>query len=127
MNKQTVLKAVIALIAGITVLTAAPRSAAPRDYRTRASAGAEDGAEVYKRDCLACHGKEGKGDGPAAVAFSPRPGDLSDAERMSAFTDSELKEIVTNGKGNMPGFSELLTPEELDAVLAYVGTLSGER
>lgn len=32
---------------------------------------------VYRRYCAACHGVEGRGDGPAAVALTPPPTDLT--------------------------------------------------
>jgi len=31
------------------------------------------GEKSYRRHCASCHGKDGAGDGPAAVFFSPRP------------------------------------------------------
>jgi mono/diheme cytochrome c family protein len=81
------------------------------------------GKEVYERQCLACHGTEGKGDGPAAAAF-PRLPDLSDAERMNSVTDEVLLELIRDGVGAMPGFGKLLQPEELVAVRDYVRSLS---
>jgi len=33
--------------------------------------------EMYLRYCASCHGKDGKGDGPAAAAFTPKPTDLT--------------------------------------------------
>jgi mono/diheme cytochrome c family protein len=35
------------------------------------------GAEMYKSYCSACHGKEGKGDGPAASALKAAPANLT--------------------------------------------------
>ena len=36
-----------------------------------------DGAEMYAAYCAACHGKEGRGDGPAAPAFKTPPTNLT--------------------------------------------------
>lgn len=88
--------------------------------------GASNGEEVYKKQCLACHGKEGKGDGPAAVALNPRPSDLADTERMEELNDEELREIIAKGVGSMPGFESILEPDELEAVLTYVRGLSAQ-
>ncbi len=82
------------------------------------------GKEVYERQCLACHGTEGKGDGPAAAAFNPRLPDLTDAERMNSVTDEALLELIRDGIGAMPGFGRLLESEELIAVRDYVRSLS---
>ena len=38
---------------------------------------AHSGKEMYMEYCAACHGKEGKGDGPAASALKVPPPDLS--------------------------------------------------
>ena len=39
---------------------------------------ARRGAEVFARDCAGCHGPEGRGDGPAAVALTPGPSQPDD-------------------------------------------------
>jgi len=38
---------------------------------------AASGSEMYKSYCAACHGKDGKGDGPAATALKAPPSDLT--------------------------------------------------
>ena len=38
---------------------------------------ADSGEEMYREYCAACHGKAGKGDGPAAVALKAPPPDLT--------------------------------------------------
>ena len=86
-----------------------------------------DGANIYREQCAACHGKKGEGDGPAAVALNPRPSDLADEERMEELTDEELRTIIGRGTGAMPGFETILEPDELEAVLEYVRSLSAER
>jgi mono/diheme cytochrome c family protein len=79
-----------------------------------------EGSQVYARNCQACHGKEGKGDGPAAVALTPRPTNLADAKLIGKLSDDELMDILRNGKGTMPGFGKRLTDEELQALVSYV-------
>lgn len=37
----------------------------------------DDGAAMYHSYCAACHGKTGKGDGPAASALKAKPADLT--------------------------------------------------
>lgn len=83
-----------------------------------------DGAELYARQCVACHGETGKGDGPAAAAFNPKPVDLTDAGYMSTLTPQALLKVLAAGKGAMPGFGATLSPEELEALAAYVRSLS---
>lgn len=85
-----------------------------------------DGSAIYAKNCVSCHGKEGEGDGPAAAALNPKPPDLTDAERMSALSDEDLLEILSDGKGFMPGYASMLSPEELRVLAAYVRSLSAE-
>lgn len=84
-----------------------------------------DAAELFQRQCVACHGKKGKGDGPAAPAMTPRPADLTDEERIGELSDEELIDVLTNGRGAMPSFGALLGPEQIRAMARYVRQLSG--
>lgn len=86
---------------------------------------ARDAAELFQRQCVACHGKKGKGDGPAAPAMTPRPADLTDPEQIGELSDEQLIEVLTKGKGAMPSFGALLGPEEIRAMARYVRELSG--
>ncbi len=54
------------------------------------------GEEVFKTACTNCHGEEGRGDGPVAVAFDPKPLDFRD-EKVKELSDGELFYIITNG------------------------------
>lgn len=82
-------------------------------------------AELFKRQCVACHGKKGAGDGPAASAMNPRPADLTDAERIGDLSDEELIEVLTNGRSAMPSFGSLLAAEQIRAMVDYIRELSG--
>ncbi|GIV76398.1 cytochrome c [Litorilinea aerophila] len=66
------------------------------------------GARLYAQNCQACHGPQGKGDGPAGMALNPRPADLT-AEHVQANTDGALFYIITHGVPGtaMPGWSQL--------------------
>jgi mono/diheme cytochrome c family protein len=98
---------------------------ASRDPSYAPTAG-QDGENIYKKQCAACHGESGKGDGPAAAALNPRPANLADEEAMEALTSEDLRKIIGQGIGSMPGFDSILEPDELEAVLEYVRSLSSE-
>ena len=36
-----------------------------------------DGQQMFVSYCAPCHGREGRGDGPAAAALTPKPADLT--------------------------------------------------
>jgi mono/diheme cytochrome c family protein len=85
---------------------------------------ATDGEELYRKYCAACHGAEGRADGPASAGFDPLPTDLTDPERMQQLTDDGLLEALSEGSGAMPGFGSMLTEDELRAVADYTRTLT---
>lgn len=79
-----------------------------------------DGQAVFKKKCVMCHGVDGKANtdmGRQLNALSL----LSDEVRK--LSPDEMKQVVTNGKGSMPSFTDQLSPEEISAVVGYVRTL----
>ncbi len=84
----------------------------------------KNGEEVFKRQCAVCHGDKGQGDGPASAALRPKPADLTDSEKMGEYTQGKLVAVIGKGKGMMPAFGAVLSPEDLEAVAGYVHSLS---
>ena len=58
----------------------------------------------FERECAACHGLAGRGDGPRAPMLRPPPADLTDAARMRAIAPSWLHRSIVEGKGGMPSW-----------------------
>ena len=88
----------------------------------------ERGEEIYKANCVACHGEGGRGDGPAAGVLKPPPRDHTDKGYMSTLTDDDLKKVIVMGgaiKGRplMPSHPQL-RGSDLDALVAFVRSLS---
>jgi mono/diheme cytochrome c family protein len=81
------------------------------------------GKKIYMANCMACHGVSGKGDGPAAIACTPRPKDLSDP-KISGQTDGELFWKITQGKKPMPSFQTLLSDTDRWNVVNYMRVLA---
>ena len=90
------------------------------------------GAEVYKRQCAACHGVTGDGQGPAGQYLNPPPRDyrlgrfkFTSTPRGEKPRYEDLARIIRRGaKGtSMPSF-RWLPDDELDAVIGYVMLLS---
>jgi len=71
--------------------------------------------QLYRVNCLPCHGPEGRGNGLVAQYYQraqlPTPVDFASA-RARARADGQLFFLITNGLGNMPQFGNLLAPEE---------------
>lgn len=71
------------------------------------------GAELFARHCAVCHGTDGKGQGPAAAAFTMPPIAFTDSERARQRSIFALYQIVTQGLDGtpMPGFADLPTDD----------------
>jgi len=89
---------------------------------------------LFARDCAACHGPEGKGDGPAGAellglakmdpAMPLGPGNFTDAGKMLAASDLLLQgKLLRGGMGTgMPEFGSLYSDSEQWAMIAYLRT-----
>lgn len=58
-----------------------------------------DGPSVYRAYCAACHGAEGKGDGPVAAELKHRPTDLTTIARRNntLFPRTVIENVLANG------------------------------
>ena len=124
MNMRTFLPlvGVITLGFSIGVNAGQAKPAAP----TQASL--DNGAALYKRQCVMCHGAAGLGDGPAAKNLKGKLPSLADKAVMSKLTDAQIHQAISEGKkseiGNMPGLAKRLMPEEITDIVNYVRTLA---
>jgi len=82
------------------------------------------GKTLYRDDCAQCHGEQGKGDGPEADMYDPKPTDISDAHMMSEMTDGEIFYKISEGRRPMPSFKKKLTEEQRWQIVNFVRTLA---
>lgn len=78
-----------------------------------------------KGTCFNCHGKTGKGDGPAAHIFNPKPTDLTNKFALKYQTDGERFNAMKFG---IPGTGMVemkhLSDEEIWVLVAYLKQLA---
>ncbi len=101
-------------------LAALPTTRGPE----RSVVNAEKAKALYMKNCAACHGEKADGKGKVAEFFirdkAPAPpADLTSATTKSK-TDGELFVIITNGRGQMPAWKNLLTEDERWILAEYV-------
>jgi mono/diheme cytochrome c family protein/thioredoxin-like negative regulator of GroEL len=68
-----------------------------------------EGQRLYAANCAACHGVHAEGGSGPALAGNVRAADRANVQN-----------IITYGRGLMPGFSATLTPGQIEAVTEYV-------
>ena len=54
-------------------------------------------AALYQRQCAACHGPQGQGDGPAGASLDPAPSNFHDRQRMDQRSVYGLYSTITLG------------------------------
>jgi mono/diheme cytochrome c family protein len=67
---------------------------------------------VYEKNCAKCHGKTAEGrhfGGPSLIA-----------EKATAASADDLRNIITNGQGRMPKYTGKLTAEEIDTLVQQI-------
>jgi mono/diheme cytochrome c family protein len=85
-----------------------------------AAAGDDPGRALYQRYCGACHGREGRGDGPVAGSLGEHPADLTTIAREHGgqFPAIEVMAIIdgttavrSHGVSEMPVWGEVFRPQ----------------
>lgn len=86
--------------------------------------GAPRAQRLYYTLCAECHGTDGRGSWRAAL-FLIRPGDLSDATRLSQRSDTYLFDLIKHGgapmgRPGMPAFGFHLSDADIEALVQYL-------
>jgi len=84
------------------------------------------GAEMYQTYCAACHGTDGKGGGPAAVALKKTPPDLTmiASRNKGRFPDFRIAHIIdgyevvaSHGSREMPVWGDFFRDKQRDETI----------
>jgi mono/diheme cytochrome c family protein len=83
------------------------------------------GRVIYKRACVACHGRMGAGRGLLAHLFRISMMDFTESENMKKISDEDLVAMIRDGMGDyMPSWKGILGDNEIADVAAYVRMLA---
>jgi len=88
------------------------------------AASLEQGRQLFKQNCVVCHGVDGRGDGPAAASLKPQPADL--AIMAGHHPDGDLAWKIANGRGAMPAWNKTLSEDQIWLLVNYIKTLRAE-
>ena len=89
----------------------------PGQSRAMSATGDDSGATTFKGKCTACHGADGSGN--TSVGKSLKIRDLRSAEVQSQ-SDSQLLEIITNGKAKMPAYGKSLGADKSKELVTFI-------
>jgi mono/diheme cytochrome c family protein len=121
----------LVLLLFVTRTTPAENASHSRDWKapTRAASTtnpirADDrslaaGKGIYLKECAACHGETGRGNGPDAANLSRQPPDFA-APLIRQQTDGEFFWKITEGKKPMPRFARSLNDEQRWHLVNYI-------
>ena len=94
---------------------------------------ASDAAGMFQSYCAVCHGKDAKGNGPAASALTKAPADLTRLAARNGGTFPDVKvnryiegsdEVAAHGNRDMPMWGELFRSLNRDTALLRVQGLN---
>ena len=81
------------------------------------------GEQTFTDNCVLCHGEKGAGDGLGAKAIKVKPADFTDKKLMGAETDGAIFWKMSEGRGPMPAWKEVLTDKERWQLVLYIRKL----
>jgi mono/diheme cytochrome c family protein len=138
---QTILPSALLLV----VFTASGQGIPPANKAQTETPNVASGKQTYREYCASCHGKDGKGMGPASSALKAPPSDLTTLAKSHAgkFPEDYVAEIVRIGKpiqahgsSDMPvwgpifnardKFNEVAVRRRITNLCAYLATLQEE-
>lgn len=85
----------------------------------------DDGAKLFSKNCVTCHGKDGKGETDIGEAMQIT--NLTDPKVQARLTDDGITKQISEGSTDkatgaqkMPAFKATLKPEEIKALVGFV-------
>jgi cbb3-type cytochrome c oxidase subunit III len=104
----------------------------PRHYVSDIGRADSTGEQYFRATCAGCHGSDGKGAPQTAVGFSVPLPDFTDCNATARETTVDWTAVIRDGgpvrgfNRIMPAFRDLLTPTQIQRVVAYLRTLCRE-
>lgn len=119
---------------GLSATSMTFKETVPEDYRIMERTPIIDnqdsllrGRHLYAMHCANCHGRLGRGDGPAAAEMKTNPADFLDFAHSQQYGPGEKYWLIAKGSKElgMPGFSQL-SPEDIWHMVNYILALQAK-
>ena len=87
---------------------------------------AEKTTVLFQELCSVCHGVGGKGDGPSARGFEPKPADFTNCKVMAKDSDEVLLKIIKGGGQSvgrstvMPAWGDSLSEQQIGELVKFI-------
>lgn len=76
--------------------------------------------KVFGYDCAMCHGEQGDGKGDLVDSMGLKLKDWRDPTSLAGMNDGEMFDVISKGRGKMPGEGERVAPERIWNLVNYV-------
>jgi mono/diheme cytochrome c family protein len=76
------------------------------------------GKDLYRRNCLSCHGEDAEENDPVADVITPKPANLK--KMSSMHSDGDFAWKIENGRGPMPAWKNILTKNEVWDLVNFI-------
>jgi mono/diheme cytochrome c family protein len=92
------------------------------------TADAQQGETIFQTRCFVCHGREGKGNGPASTGLGATVRDLTSPSWQDSTPDETIRSVVRNG-GQAAGGSIAMAPNrdlsdaQIQSLVRYIRRL----
>jgi mono/diheme cytochrome c family protein len=105
----------------------APEAAVPLREAAEAAA-AHEGEAIFQTRCFVCHGREGKGNGPAASGLGSAVRDLTSPSWQDSTSDETIRSVVRNGAQAIGGSVAMapnrdLSDAQIQSLVQYIRQL----
>ncbi len=120
---------VTVMLAGVRLAPLLTVDAYPTTFATSPTEFADSsivrGAALFATNCAVCHGRDAKGDGPAAKSLPVQPADLT-AAHFWVHTEGDLFWFISHGKNApsgtaaMPAFGNVLSSDDRWALIDFL-------
>ena len=84
-----------------------------------------EGENVYQTYCVACHGIGGRGEGAPGMTFDVQPANFHE-KTFKDQTDGAVFWKLSEGRGDMPSYKDLLSEDQRWKLVTYIRKLSNE-